>query len=339
MSSREPVLVVGGAGYIGSHCAKVLAAEGYEPIVFDNLSTGWKDLARFGPLETGDIRNRQDLDRVFTKHRPKAVLHFAALIVVPHSVERPLDYYDNNVAGSLSLIRACRDHGVESFVFSSTAAVYGAPERSPIPLSAPVAPVNPYGVTKATVERILADVAASPGPKPFAATCFRYFNAAGADPDGGIGERHEPETHLIPNALAAAARGTEMHMFGGDYPTPDGTCIRDYIHVVDLVRAHVAALRRPPNPGEVRRFNLGIGRGMSVREILDACERVTERKIDVRIRPRRAGDPPELIAGDTGVARRELDWTPIYTGAEDIVRHAWQWQQELERSRDAHKGA
>lgn len=265
MSSK--VLVVGGAGYIGSHCARILAERGYEPVVFDNLSTGWHELARFGPFEHGDIRDAHAVERVLRTHTPIAVLHFAAKSQVGESVQKPLEYYDNNVTGSLNLLQGCIRHGISNFVLSSTAAVYGIPEKVPIPLSAPLAPINPYGASKMMVERILENLAAA--EPTFGATCFRYFNAAGAHPKGDLGERHEPETHLIPNLLKAAANGESMSLFGTDYPTRDGTCVRDYVHVLDLVDAHIAVLDRPPKPGEVRKYNLGTGDGLTVREVID----------------------------------------------------------------------
>jgi UDP-glucose-4-epimerase GalE len=309
----------------------MLAEAGHVPITFDNLSTGWRAFARWGPLEEGDTRDRDALARVFRKHEIRSVMHFAASSLVGESTKRPLAYWDNNVTGGLRLLEACATFGVETFVLSSTAAVYGEPERIPIPLDAPVRPINPYGATKAALERAVADLARS--STTFGATSFRYFNAAGAHPEGGIGERHEPETHLIPNALSAAWNGRPVALFGDDYDTPDGTCVRDYVHVVDIVRAHVAALEHPPRPGTARCYNLGTGAGFSVREILEACGRVTGTRIDVRVEPRRPGDPPVLVAGDLGAAERDLGWTPTHLGAESIVADAWKWQAELERSR------
>ncbi len=308
----EPILVTGGAGYIGSHCCQLLSKEGFLPVTLDNLSTGWESLVRFGPLEVGDTRNREDLDRVFAQYRPKTVMHFAARALAGDSVARPLDYYDNNVAGSLSLLSACREHGIHTFVFSSTCAVYGA-APSPVPLTAPIAPVSPYGASKAMVERMLGDMVPATG---FAATCFRYFNAAGADPEGVIGERHEPETHVVPKILKAAAAAGTFTLYGDDYGTPDGTCVRDYIHVSDIAAAHVAAIRAPGRRGEVRYYNLGTGRGHSVREVLEACEKVSGRTIPVSAAPRRPGDPPELVAGDVDIAEKELGWRPLYPDLE-----------------------
>lgn len=321
----ETVLVVGGAGYIGSHCARMLADLGHEPVVFDNLSTGWRDFARFGPFVHGDIRDPRALDQVLGAHKPKLVLHFAAKSLVGESMHRPLEYYDNNVTGSLRLLEACARHGVDSFVLSSTAAVYGVPEVSPIGLDTPLRPINPYGASKMMVERAIEDLCAATGT--MGATCFRYFNAAGAHPEADLGERHEPETHLIPNVLRAAAQGSSMRLFGDDYDTPDGTCVRDYVHVLDLVRAHVAVLDHPPAPGAVRKFNLGTGEGYSVKQVISACEAVTGGKISVRIEPRRPGDPPTLVAGDTDRAQADLQWTCEHSSLESIVGHAWRWHQ------------
>ncbi len=327
----DHVLVVGGAGYIGSHCAKQLAEEGFVPVTYDNLSSGWKDAVRFGPLVHGDIRDAAQLHQTFKKYKPRAVFHFAAKIEVGESMKDPIKYYQNNVAGSINLLQVCSEHDIESFVFSSTAAVYGMPEKVPVPLDAKLAPINPYGASKVMIEQALHDVVRC--TERFGGTCFRYFNAAGAHPDGDIGERHEPESHLIPNALKAAVQGKEMFLFGDDYPTPDGTCVRDYIHVVDLVSAHVAALKKPPAPGELRRFNLGTGAGLSVKQVLDTCGKVTGSPIKVTQKPRRPGDAPELVAGDTERAREVLDWSPRYADVESIVSHAWKWQQRLEALR------
>lgn len=323
---RERILVVGGAGYIGSHCAKLLRARGYEPVVFDNLSSGWRDFARFGDFIHGDIRDPFQLDRAFAKVQPSAIMHFAGKIQVGESVIDPIDYYQNNVSGTLNLLEACRKHAVHHFIFSSTAAVYGEPEVVPIPLSARRQPINPYGHSKVMMEQALQDFAVAE-PR-FSATCFRYFNAAGAHPDGDIGEKHEPETHLIPNALRAVVEGKPMRVFGDDYDTPDGTCVRDYLHVEDLADAHVRALEHPPKPGEVRFFNLGTGQGMSVKAIIDACQRVLDKRIEVIIEGRRPGDPPTLIAGDIEVATQKLGWTPRFSDVDTVVRDAWNWERK-----------
>lgn len=322
---ENAVLVVGGAGYIGSCCAKLLAEAGYRPVVYDNLSTGAEELVRFGPLLEGDVRDRKRLDEVFARFMPRAVVHLAARSVVSESMAEPLMYWHNNVTGSVTLLDACCRHGVERFVFSSTAAVYGVPDRVPISIDAAIRPVNTYGATKAAIEAAIRDVCRAGAP--FAATCFRFFNAAGAHPDADVGERHQPETHLIPNALRAAASGTPMSIFGEDYDTRDGTCVRDYVHVADIARAHLQALAVPARRGDVRFFNLGTGSGLTVREVLDACGRVTGRPIDVRIEARRPGDPPELVAGDIDRAKETLEWQPERSDVETIVEDAWRWMK------------
>ncbi|MEM7676651.1 MAG: UDP-glucose 4-epimerase GalE [Myxococcota bacterium] len=315
----DHVLVVGGAGYIGSCCAKLLAQGGYTPVVFDNLSTGHRSFARFGPFVEGDILDPSALDRAMTRYRPRAVCHFAALSIVRDSTQNPLDYFDNNVAGSLNLLRACVEHDVRTLVFSSTAAVYGEAKAVPVPLDAPLKPVNPYGTSKRVVVR---------SSSTLGATIFRYFNAAGAHPDADVGEWHEPETHLIPNALRAVQAGATMNLYGDDYDTPDGTCVRDYVHVVDLVRAHIAALASPSEGGQVRTFNLGSGQGFSVRSVLEACGRVIGRPVQFDVHPRRPGDPPRLVAGDLDRAAKALRWTPKHSTIDQIVSDAWRWQQK-----------
>ncbi|MEQ9498011.1 MAG: UDP-glucose 4-epimerase GalE [Deltaproteobacteria bacterium] len=322
----DTVFVVGGAGYIGSHAAQQLHRRSIVPVTLDNLSTGWRDFVRWGPFVHADIRDEAAVRAALNLYRPRLVMHFAAKIVVPESTKNPLLYYDNNVMGSLSLIRACVEHGVEQFVFSSTAAVYGEPEVVPIPLDAPKLPVNPYGATKHIVERALTDIAAA--SKTMGVTIFRYFNAAGAMPDARVGERHEPETHLIPNVLKAASEGRPLSVFGDDYDTPDGTCVRDYIHVSDLVRAHTAVLDQPSSPGETRVFNLGTGVGRSVREVIEACRDVTGADVKYEVKPRRPGDAPSLVAGDTEKAREALAWTPERSDVKTIVEDAWRWYQK-----------
>ena len=321
---RGTVLVTGGAGFIGAHGCKALAEAGYQPVVYDNLVCGHEEAVRWGPLERGDTADRARLDAVFAEHRPVAVMHFAAFISVGESVTDPGKYYRNNVGGTLSLIEAMVAHGVDRLVFSSTAAVYGHPANVPIVETEPQSPINPYGKSKRMVEQILADFEAAHGLK---STMMRYFNAAGASPDGEIGEAHDPETHLIPLALdAAAGKGPELTVFGTDYPTPDGTCIRDYIHVGDLADAHVRALNYLEGGGETRAFNLGTGSGVSVREILDAVERVTGKAVPHRIGPRRPGDPPVLVA-DASRARDELGWAPRMSDIDTIAATAWKWHQ------------
>jgi UDP-arabinose 4-epimerase len=325
-AGRPRVLVAGGAGYIGSHACEALARAGYEPVAYDNLSFGHREMVRFGPLEEGDIRDRERLIEVMQRHRPVSVMHFAALIAVGESVQDPAIYYDNNVRGALNLLDAMRTCGVDKLVFSSTAAVYGLPETQPITEQAAKAPINPYGRTKLMIEQALADYGSAYGLRSVA---LRYFNACGAHPSGEIGEMHEPETHLIPRALMAVLGQIEaLDVMGQDYPTPDGTALRDYIHVCDLADAHVAALRYLERGGETAAMNLGTGRGFSVRDILQAAERVIGRPVPARFAPRRAGDPPQLIA-DPSLARKTLGWEAKWTDIDDIIASAWKWAQRL----------
>lgn len=325
------VLVTGGAGYVGAHAAKALARGGITPVVFDNLSTGHRHNIRFGPFEEGDIRDTPRLAGVMQSHAVTAVLHFAASIEVANGEQAPAAFQDNNVAGTQSVLEAMRISDVKQLVFSSTAAVYGAPEYTPIDERHPCNPVNVYGETKRAAERRIHDFAAAHGVQY---VCLRYFNAAGADPDGEIGEEHEPETHLIPNALkAAAGRGGPMKLYGGDYDTPDGSCVRDYVHVHDLAAAHLAALAALEGGARALACNLGSGRGHSVREVLDAVETVTGRPVPFEIAPRRAGDVPVLTA-DPSFARRALGFTGAHSALEAIVRdaarfHAAQWGMAL----------
>ncbi|MEJ2422404.1 MAG: UDP-glucose 4-epimerase GalE [Acidobacteriota bacterium] len=326
------VLVTGGAGYIGSHACKALAASGITPVTYDSLAQGHEWAVKWGPLERGDLHDRPRLNEVFKKYRPAAVLHFASLIVVSESVRNPGSYYRNNVAGTLSLLEAVRDHGVKHFIFSSSAAVYGMPESTPITEDHPHRPVNPYGVSKAVAENMLRDFDTAHGLK---SVSLRYFNAAGADPEGNTGEAHSPETHLIPLLLEVAAGEKESaRIFGDDYPTRDGTCIRDYIHVCDLADAHVAALRYLQDGGKTAAFNLGNGRGYSVKEVLDAVRRVTGRPVPAEVRARRPGDPSHLVASSEK-ARAALSWTPKFASLDTIVQHAWQWRSQDSRPTDA----
>lgn len=321
---KRPILVTGGAGYVGSHAAKALAAAGYLPVTLDNLGHGHRWAVRWGPLEEGDLLNRAFLDAVLAKWRPEAVLHFAGLISVGESVAEPGRYYQNNVVGSLNLLEAMRDAGIRRIVFSSTAAVYGEPEVTPIPETAPRRPVNPYGAGKAMVETILSDFGTAHGLR---SASLRYFNAAGADPDGELGEAHHPETHLIPLALdAVAGQGGPLAVFGQDYPTEDGTCVRDYIHVADLATAHVGALEQTAAmpQGAAQAFNLGSGTGFTVRQVLDAVARVAGKPVPTRMAPRRAGDSPALVA-DPSRARQILRWTPAFSDLDTMVRTAWSW--------------
>lgn len=324
MSGAGAVLVAGGAGYIGSHACKALARAGYTPICYDNLSTGNRWAVRWGPFEPGDIRDAGRLHEVIATHRPVGAMHFAALALVGESMRAPGLYYQVNVGGLVTMLDACRIHGVEAVVFSSTCAIYGAPPALPIDESAPRAPINPYGASKLAAERVLADFETAHGMRHMA---LRYFNAAGADPDGEIGERRDVETHLIPLAIdAAIGRRPPIKVMGVDYPTPDGTAIRDYIHVADLAEAHVRALDHLRAGGESRALNLGVGRGYSVREVLDAVGRAAGAPTPQTDAPRRAGDPPELVA-DPSAARALLgeDLTQR-SSLETIVASAWRWQ-------------
>jgi len=325
---ERAVLVTGGAGYVGSHACKALAAAGYRPVVLDDLSRGHAAAVQWGPLEVGSIADRACLDSVLERHRPGAVLHFAAFAYVGESMSEPLAYYRNNVGGTVTLLEAMRDHGVGRLVFSSTCATYGVPRELPIPESHPQEPINPYGRSKLMVERILADVDAAHGLRSIA---LRYFNAAGADPDGAIGEQHEPETHLVPLVLEAAAGRREcVTIHGTDYDTPDGTCLRDYIHVTDLAEAHVLALRALERGAASTAYNLGNGRGFSVREVIRAVERVTGCEVPVASGPRRAGDPAALV-GSAERAMRELGWSPRHADLEQIVATAWAWMRRADR--------
>ncbi len=318
------ILVTGGAGYIGSHACKALAQAGYTPIAYDNLVYGHRWAVRWGPLEQGDIADRPRLDAVLAYYQPAAVMHFAAYAYVGESVQDPGKYYRNNVAGTLTLLEAMREHGVGQFVFSSTCATYGVPERTPIGEDHPQRPINPYGASKLMVERLLQDFDTAHGLRSIA---LRYFNAAGADPDAEIGESHDPETHLIPLILdAAAGRRPAIAIYGDDYDTPDGTCIRDYIHVTDLAQAHVLALQALAQDAPSTAYNLGNGQGYSVRQVIDRAAQVTGRPVPVEIAPRRPGDPPRLV-GDAQRIRAELQWQPQYADLEHILSTAWQWHQ------------
>lgn len=321
------ILVVGGAGYIGSHMVKMLLSAGHEVVTFDNLSSGHRDAVLGGEFVLGDLADQAALDAVFTQHCPQAVMHFASFIQVGESVRRPDMYYRNNFCNTLNLLDAMVAHDVKHFIFSSTAAVFGEPDYVPIDEVHPNRPVNPYGRSKWMVEQILADYDLAFGLK---SVCLRYFNAAGADPDGQLGERHEPETHLVPLILqAASGRRFEIQVFGRDYDTPDGTCIRDYIHIVDLCSAHLLALQHLAGGNESEQFNLGNGEGFSVQQVIDTVEKVTGRKVKVSDAPRRAGDPARLIA-DATKARAQLGWKPAFSDLEVIVKHAWAWESKKE---------
>lgn len=330
MSAQKTVLVAGGAGYIGSHTCRALAISGYVPVVYDNLVYGHERAVQWGPLERGDILDGARLEEVMRRHAPCAVVHFAAYAYVGESVRDPAKYYRNNVTGSLTLIEAAQRNGIDAFIFSSTCATYGIPQQLPITEDSPQNPINPYGASKLMVERILDDFAAV---HDFRYIALRYFNAAGCDPDGRIGEDHDPETHLIPLVLdAASGRRPDVTIFGRDYETPDGTCIRDYVHVSDLATAHVLALDSLLGGGPSRKLNLGLGYGFSVLEVVRAVKRVTGLTVPVVHGPRRVGDPPALVS-DPSRAMATLDWTPAFTDLDHIVRTAWAWHQK-QRPRD-----
>ncbi|MCL1985608.1 MAG: UDP-glucose 4-epimerase GalE [Betaproteobacteria bacterium] len=324
---HNDILIVGGAGYIGSHAAMALEAAGYKVLVFDNLSTGHKEFLRFGRHVIGDLADRQALDALFSANSIAAVMHFAALTFVGESVSDPAKYYRNNVANTLNLLESMRDHDVRHFIFSSSCATYGMPEKLPLVETHPLAPINPYGRTKLNVEWMLQDFTHAYG---LTYSSLRYFNAAGAAPaewKAGIGEWHEPETHLIPLVLQAALDERKtIGIFGTDYETRDGTCIRDYIHVHDLAQAHILALERLFSGEGSSVFNLGNGQGYSVREVIDCAGSVTGEKIAVKEAPRRPGDPPILV-GDARKALHELGWKPQFAQLDVIVRTAWEWEK------------
>ncbi len=316
------LLVTGGAGYVGAHCCKLFAQAGWDVVVFDNLSTGWRDFVQWGELIEGDLLDEQAVDKAIADVKPDAVAHFAALSLVAQSVTSPELYYRNNATGTLNLIEAMTRHGVGKFLFSSTCATYGKPVRTPIDEDHPQAPINPYGASKLVVEMLLRDYAAA---HDFEYVALRYFNAAGADRDADIGERHEPETHVIPLAIRGA-RSDEytFTILGDDFETRDGTCIRDYIHVEDLADAHKRSIEYLMNGGKSNVFNLGTGNGTTVKEIADAVERVSGKPFNRVIGPRRAGDPAALFA-DANRAKDVLGWVPQHSDIENIVKSAWAW--------------
>lgn len=328
MSPVKPtILVTGGAGYIGSHAVLALKRAGYGVVILDNLVYGHQDLVEKVlqvELIVGDTNDRPLLDELFTKHNIGAVMHFSAYAYVGESVTDPGKYYRNNVVGTLTLLEAMLAASVKSFVFSSTCATYGVPKTVPIPEDHPQDPINPYGATKLMVERVLTDFDIAYGLK---SVCFRYFNAAGADPTGLLGEDHNPETHLIPLVLMAAmGKRQSVSIFGTDYPTSDGTCVRDYIHVADLADAHVLGLEYLLQGGNTATFNLGNGNGFSVREVIDTAKEVTGQEIEVVESDRRPGDPPVLV-GSSDKARKILGWDPKYPAIREILSHAWHWHQ------------
>jgi len=319
----EKILVVGGAGYIGSHMVKALLKADFEVLVLDNLSTGYRELLTGGTFVQGSLGDNELIDHLFQEHRIDAVMHFAAFSQVGESVQNPLKYYRNNIAETVSLVDAMVRHRVGRFIFSSTAAVYGEPVRTPIAEDHPRQPTNPYGESKLCVERMLEDCDRAHGLRSIS---LRYFNAAGADASGAIGEMHDPETHLIPLVLKSALSQKPVRIFGTDYPTPDGTCIRDYVHVSDLAQAHLLALRALLDGSGSCVYNLGNSIGYSVRQVIDLAGKVTGRTIPIVEEPRRAGDPATLVA-DSGKIKRALNWRPDYEDLENIIATAWKWIQ------------
>jgi len=320
------VLVVGGAGYIGSHMVKHLAIKGCRVTTLDNLTSGHRDAVLQGDFVLGDLADKSMLRELFATTPFDAVMHFASFIQVGESVQKPAMYYENNVTNTLNLLDTMRLAGVDKFIFSSTAATFGEPQYSPIDEKHPQLPINPYGRSKLFIERILDDYDHAYGLR---SVCLRYFNAAGADPEGQLGERHDPETHLIPLILqAASGRRPSISVFGRDYGTPDGTCIRDYVHISDLCSAHWLALMSLMNGAGSQRYNLGNGQGFSVQEVIDSALRVTGRKIQVADALRRVGDPARLVA-DATLATQQLGWQPRFSDLDLILAHAWQWEQRM----------
>ena len=325
------ILVTGGAGYIGSHVNKLLNNNGFKTVVFDNLVYGHRSSVKWGTLLQGDLCNEAEIDRVFEQHQIDAVIHFAAYAYVGESVEDPAKYYKNNVCNTINLLEAMRRHGCNKIIFSSTCATYGVPDHVPITEDMPQSPINPYGKTKLMVENIFKDYAAAYGLK---FVVLRYFNAAGADPQGEIGEWHVPETHLIPLVLDAAIGARQnIKVYGTDYPTRDGSCVRDYIHVSDLADAHLLALRYLRDGGESDFFNLGNALGTSVLEVIAAAKRQTGIDFSVEYGPRRPGDPPTLV-GSSEKAERILGWHPKYQDIDTIIKHAWAWHRTSKQLRD-----
>ena len=328
----DNILVTGGAGYIGSHACKLLARSGFRPIAVDDLSRGHKELVRFGRLEIADLRDKPALERIFARYHPAAIIHFAGLAYVGESVEQPFSYYSVNVGATLTLLDVMRAANVRRIVFSSTCATYGALDTVPTAEATMQRPINPYGRSKLMVEQILTDHDAAYG---MTSVALRYFNACGADPDGDIGECHDPEPHLIPRALMAAYGDIPyLDVFGSDYPTPDGTCIRDFIHVSDLAKAHLAAVLHLLRGGRPLQLNLGLGRGFSVREVVAAVERVTGRRVPIRYAGRRPGDPPVLVADPTA-SRALLRFQPEFVDLDQMIGTAHYWYERLRRERRA----
>jgi len=316
------ILVVGGAGYIGSHMCKYLHGKGLQPVILDNLSLGHKESVKWGPLYQGELDDPKLLVEIFKNHDIKAMMHFAAFCYVGESVTEPLKYYQNNIAATLGLLSSMLEHGVDKMIFSSSCATYGEPDRLPITEGQSQQPINPYGRTKLMMEQILDDLDAANGLK---SVCLRYFNAAGADPEGELGEDHDPETHLIPLVLFAALGVLkELTVFGKDYPTDDGTCVRDYIHINDLAQAHYLALLHLLDGGESKKYNLGNGSGYSILDVIETASRVSGREIKYSFAERRAGDPAILV-GSAEKAIKELGWKPEFNSLETILQTAWDW--------------
>lgn len=323
----ENIIVTGGAGYIGSHACKMLKKAGYRPITYDNLSVGHKKAVKWGPLVEKDLKDKKALDETFEKYKPLAVMHFAAYALVGESITNPLMYYENNVYSTICLLEAMEKHNVGNIIFSSTCATYGTPKSLPITENTPQIPINPYGQSKLLVEKILEDLAKVNRNFNFAA--LRYFNAAGADFDGEIGENHKNETHLIPLILKAARKENgSITVFGTDYNTPDGSAIRDYIHVVDLIDAHIKALEYIVKNKTSLKLNLGSGAGYSVLEIIENVKNIIRIDFDLSYGKKREGDPPVLFA-DISKAKKELGWSPIFSDLKSIISSAWQWEQIL----------
>jgi UDP-glucose 4-epimerase len=320
----KKILITGGAGYIGSHVVKTLGEKGHQLLIYDNLSKGFKDAVLYGELIVGDLADTTKLHQTVEAFQPDAVMHFASFIEVNESIREPLKYYQNNVSNTINLLDVLVEHHVGNFIFSSSAAVYGTPERTPIPEEEPIKPINPYGQSKAIVERVLNDLSRAKGLK---SVSLRYFNAAGADTKGRIGERHNPESHLIPLILKTAKGASEsIKIYGNDYPTRDGTCIRDYVHVEDLADAHLLSLQYLLEDGKSDVFNCGYGHGYSVREVVTTASQLTGKDFAILEVERRAGDPPVLVA-DSSKLKKKLNWTPRYDDLQYIIKTAWEWEE------------
>ena len=324
MNLTKNIIVTGGAGYVGSHAAKALSKLGYTPVTIDNLSTGWLDAVKYGPFEKCDLLDKSNLNHIFEKYKPHAVMHFAASSQVGESVTNPAKYWRNNIVGSLNLFEVCVSHGCQNVIFSSTCATYGNDDNVVLTEDSEQRPVNAYGASKWAVEQILEQMSISSGLRY---VIFRYFNVAGADPDGDIGEFHQPETHLIPLILDAIdGQRNKITIYGTDYDTPDGTCIRDYVHVCDLVDAHILGLNWLENGGSRKVFNLGTGNGFSVRQVIEHSGLVTNRNVPVIEGPRRAGDCTKLVSGSE-LAKFELGWEPKRSTLNHMITDAWRWHQ------------